>query len=125
MSQLRRASGVAASNAVLRTKRSRALVTRPNVASHPHMSLRLQAKGTALRRRGRANCVRPASADLRFGKQAVSACMPFERENRVRGVTLPAKKGHSEMTSNASKYKCGRIAGRAVGVASRASTEHP
>src|SRR5438477_6529584 len=84
---------------VLRTKWSCALVTRPNVASHPHMSLRLQAKGTALRRRERANCVRPVSADLRFGKQAFSACMPFERENRVRGVTLPAKKGHSEMTS--------------------------
>ena len=29
-----------------------------------------RAKGTALRRRGRANCVCPASADLRFGKQA-------------------------------------------------------
>src|SRR5438105_14790154 len=122
MSQLHRASDVAASNAVLR---SRALVTRPNVASHPHMSLRLQAKGTALRRRGRANCVRLASADIRFGKQAVSACMPFERENRVRGVTLPAKKGHSETTSNAGRYKCGRIAGRAVGAAPRASTGNP
>ena len=55
----------------------------------------------------------------------VSACMPFTGEGRVHGVTLPAKKGHSEMTSNASKYKCGSIAGRAVGAASCASTEHP
>src|SRR5438105_4810847 len=66
---MHRASGIPASNAVLRAERSRA-GDGPRCGEPSAHAVEAPAKGTALRRRGRASCVLPASADLRFGKQA-------------------------------------------------------
>src|SRR5438105_9328101 len=125
MSQLHRASGVAASNAVLRTKRAHAGDS-PRCGEPSALAVEAPSEGHGAEA-PRKSKLRSSGSRQTYASESkpVSACMPFTRENRVHGVTLPAKKGHSEMTSNASKYKCGSIAGRAVGAASCASTEHP